>query len=306
MQNIVLTVGKTQKGERLDVFLVEALDDLTRSYIQNLIKSGHVSINSKNIVKPGYKIKYADVIEVNIPPIKKIEITEEDIPLNILYEDEDIAIIDKPQGMVVHPAKGHCSGTLVNALLYHFNELSSIGGVLRPGIVHRLDKDTSGLLLIAKTDVAHKALAKSIEKRKVTRIYWAIVEGNINVDENTIDTPIARHPIDRKKMAVMDSESSRRAITHFKVLRRFGEYTLVELKLETGRKHQLRVHMAHMGNPIVGDNVYGSKRPKFNTQGQALHAKKLAFLHPISGEHMEFESKLPDYFMRLLDILQIN
>ncbi len=304
MQKRVLTVRDEEEGLRLDVFLADKLDKLTRSYIQDLISSGHVFVNTNKKLKSSYRIKSNDIIDITIPPPKTIEILEEDIPLNILYEDEDIAIIDKPKGMIVHPTSGNYSGTLVNSLLYHFDRLSSVAGIFRPGIIHRLDKDTSGLLIIAKTDDAHRILSKDFKARKITRIYWAIVERNIREDEGTIDTLIARHPIDRKKMAVVNSKSSRRAITHFKVLERFEDYTLVQLELQTGRTHQLRVHMAYIGNPIVGDTLYGSKIQKFKTQGQVLHAKRLAFIHPRTGEYMEFEGELPEYFARLVEILQ--
>lgn len=304
MRNIAFTAESAEKGRRLDVVLVEHMGNHTRSQIQNLIKSKYVSVNDNTITRPGYKVRHGDNIEVRIPSIRKIEIQEEDIPLNILYEDEDIAIIDKPKGMVVHPAPGNCSGTLVNALLYHFDKLSSAGGIIRPGIVHRLDKDTSGLLIVAKNDEAHEKLTEDLKERKIVRIYWAIVERNIGQDEGVIDTPITRHPVNRKRMAVIDSGSSRRAVTHFKVLERFGEYTLVELELETGRTHQIRVHMAYIGNPIIGDTVYGSKRQKFKTNGQVLHAKRLAFTQPITGEYMELEGELPEYFIELLEILR--
>ena len=304
MRNITFTIGNTDIGRRLDVVLVEHINNFARSHIQSLIKSKYVSVNNNTVIRPGYKVRHGDTVEICIPPTKKIEIQEENIPLKILYEDDDIAIIDKPKGMVVHPAPGNYSGTLVNALLYHFDTLSSTGGILRPGIVHRLDKDTSGLLLVAKNNAAHEKLTKDLKARKIVRIYWAVVERNVREDEGTIDTPIVRHPVDRKKMAVIDSASSRRAITHFKVIKRFGEYTLVELKLETGRTHQIRVHMSYIGNPIIGDTVYGSKRQKFKTQGQVLHAKKLAFTQPLTGEYMKFEGELPEYFVELLEILK--
>jgi len=299
------TVQDTEEGMRLDVFLTDKLNKLTRSYIQDLIRGGYVLVNNSKKLKAHYKLKSNDIVDITIPPPKKIEILEEDIPIDILYEDEYLAVIDKPKGMLVHPTQDIYSGTLVNAILYHFDRLSNVGGVLRPGIVHRLDKNTSGLLVIAKRDMIHKALSKQLKDRKMLRIYWAIVEGNIDEDKGVIDTHIGRHPVDRKKMTVIDTQSSRRAITYFKVLKRFGEkYTLVELKLQTGRTHQIRVHMTHIGHPIVGDTVYGSKKQRFKVQGQVLHAKKIGFIHPVTEEYMEFEGELPSYFIKLIKKLE--
>ncbi len=304
MKKIDLIVKEAEEEMRLDVFLTDKMQDFTRSYIQTLIKSQYVKVNNNKDIKANYRVKYNDVIEVVIPSSKPEEILEEPIPLDILYEDDYIAIIDKPKGMVVHPASGNYSGTLVNALLYHFDKLSNIGGEIRPGIVHRLDKDTSGLLIVAKCNEVHKELARQLKARKITRIYWTIVEGNIKEDGGTIDTLVGRHPVNRRRMAVLGSGSGRRAVTHFKVLKRFEDYTLVEVKLETGRTHQIRVHMSHMGNPIVGDILYGPKRQRFNVEGQVLHAKELAFSHPVTGEYMNFQARLPDYFLRLLKILK--
>lgn len=290
-------------GKRLDVCLNEMLKEYSRSFIQRLVKEGNILVNGKN-VKPNYRIRENDTIKIIIPPPENISVEPQKIELDIIYEDNDIAVINKPQGMVVHPAPGNYTGTLVNALLYHCDNLSGINGKIRPGIVHRIDKDTSGLLVIAKNDLAHRNLAKQIQDKTAFRVYWAIVERNIKQDKGTINAPIARHPVDRKKMAVVYAPSSREAITHYKVLERFGDYTLVEAKLETGRTHQIRVHMAHIGHPIVGDPVYGSRKQKFNLNGQALHAIKLGLIHPSTNEYMEFTAPLPEYFKNLLEILR--
>lgn len=290
-------------GKRLDVYLGEMLEEYSRSFIQRLIKEEHVKVNGNNS-KANYRVRENDIIEVLIPPPENISIEPQKIDLNIVYEDDFIAVINKPQGMVVHPAPGNYTGTLVNALLYHFDNLSSINGKIRPGIVHRIDKDTSGLLVIAKNDLAHRSLAKQIKDKTMLRVYWALVEKNIKQDVGVINAPIARHPVDRKKMAVVYRPSSREAITHFKVLERYGDYTLVEARLETGRTHQIRVHMSYIGNPIVGDPVYGSKKQKFNLKGQALHAIKLGLIHPATNEYMEFTAPLPDYFKKLIEIFR--
>ncbi len=296
-------VEESYHGQRLDKFLTDKLPDLSRSFLQEIIKSDLVKVDGQNI-KPNYRLKTGQEVELCIPPPKKISLEPENIELDIVYQDDDIAVINKPQGMVVHPAPGNYSGTLVNALLYHCDQLSGINGKIRPGIVHRIDKDTSGLLVIAKNDRAHHHLARQIAERTIKRVYWAIVENNIIEDEGTIDVPIKRHPIHRKKMAVIPGPSSRRAVTHFRVLERFGEYTLVEARLETGRTHQIRVHMSHIKHPIVGDTVYGSKKQKFNLKGQALHAKILGLVHPTKEEYMEFSAPLPPYFEELLKKLR--
>lgn len=298
-------VKQQDTGKRLDVYLNEILEEYSRSFIQQLIKKENVKVNGKNS-KPNYRIRENDIIEVLIPPPENISVEPQKLDINIIYEDDYIAVINKPQGMVVHPAPGNYTGTLVNALLYHFDNLSSINGKIRPGIVHRIDKDTSGLLVIAKNDLAHHSLAKQLGDKTMFRVYWALVEKNIKQDTGTINAPIARHPVDRKKMAVVYSPSSREAITHYKVLERFGDYTLVEAKLETGRTHQIRVHMAHIGHPVVGDPVYGSRKQKFNLNGQALHAIKLGLIHPSTNEYMEFTAPLPDYFKKLIKILRKN
>ncbi len=299
----IYCVEHLHHGKRLDVFLSETIPGESRSYIQKLIKDGRVTISNKN-VKPNYKVKEGECIRISIPPPVAISLEPEDIDLDIIYQDNDIAVINKPQGMVVHPAPGNYSGTLVNALLYHCNHLSGINGKIRPGIVHRLDKDTSGIIVVAKNDSAHRYLAAQIAARKALRVYWAIVENNIIEDEGTIDAPIKRHPVDRKKMTVATGPGSREAVTHFRVLERFREFTLVEASLETGRTHQIRVHMSHIKHPIVGDTIYGSKKQKFRLQGQALHAKILGIIHPTTKEYMEFEASPPEYFNKLIENLR--
>lgn len=300
MKEIRLTTTEESAGQRIDVFLASQLPEYSRSYLQDLIKQGNATING-NKVKANYKVKPGEEITLSIPPAKQLEIEPERIELDIIYEDNDIAVINKPQGMVVHPAPGNYSGTLVNALLYNCRQLSSINGVIRPGIVHRLDKDTSGLIVIAKTDLAHRELAKQLKDKTMSRIYIALAEKNFKQDAGTIDAPIGRHPVDRKKMAVV--QGGRNAVTHYKVLERFGEYTLLMLELTTGRTHQIRVHLSHIGHPVVGDPVYGSKKQRFALKGQALHAYKLQLIHPVTGESMEFEAPLPEYFTRLLENL---
>ncbi|UZQ81982.1 RluA family pseudouridine synthase [Thermoanaerobacter sp. RKWS2] len=300
VDKIVLQGEKEDEGKRIDVFLAAELD-YTRSYIKKLIVDGLVFVNGKT-VKPSYKVKENDEVVVNIPEVEKIDVMPENIPLDILYEDDDIIVISKPQGMVVHPAPGNYSGTLVNALLYHCKNLSGINGILRPGIVHRLDKDTSGVMVVAKNDKAHISLSNQIKERSVFKKYVAIVEGVIKDEEGKIEAPIGRHPVDRKKMAVI--EDGRYALTLYKVLERFKENTLVEAVIKTGRTHQIRVHMAYIGHPVVGDHVYGFKKQKFKLEGQALHSRVLGFIHPTKGVYMEFEAPLPEYFVRLIEILR--
>nr|WP_320055317.1 RluA family pseudouridine synthase [Anaerosalibacter bizertensis] len=286
------------KDIRIDSYLAEELKEISRSNIQKMIKEGLITVNGKKI-KPRYLVRTGDYIEIKILEPKKINIPAENIPLNILYEDDDIAIIDKPQGMVVHPASGNYSGTLVNALLYHMDSLSTMGGQERPGIVHRLDKDTSGLLIISKNDFSHSILVNEIKERRVKRIYYCLVYGNVKVDKGVINAPIGRDPVDRRRMTVID-KNSKEAITHFKVLERFNRYTLLEVELETGRTHQIRVHMAYIGHPVVGDIVYSNKKSIFGLKGQLLHAKRLSFYHPRKGDYLEFESELPNYFISIL------
>lgn len=288
-------------NKRLDVFLTEKIEGKSRSYIQEVIDKEAVKVNNK-IKKSNYKLKLQDEVLVEVPESVELEVEAENIPINIIYEDKDVIVINKPQEMVVHPAPGNYSGTLVNALLYHCKDLSGINGVIRPGIVHRIDKDTSGILVIAKNDNAHNKLSEQLKEHTMTRTYLALVEGNIKVDEGTVNAPIGRHPIDRIKMAIV--KDGREAVTHFRVLERFGDYTLVQCNLETGRTHQIRVHMAHIGHPLVGDAVYGYKKQKFNLKGQVLHAKVLGFIHPTTGEYIEFDSEIPTYFKELLEKLR--
>ncbi len=295
MDNETRLVAEENAG-RLDKYVSEQLP-LTRSYIKNAIDAGNVRLNGVP-AKPGDKIKKGDVIELSTPPPKESEVIAEDIPLDIVYEDEWMAVINKPQGMVVHPAPGNESGTLVSALLFNVKDLSGINGELRPGIVHRLDKDTSGLLVVAKNDAAHNALAKQIEEKSARRIYAAIVHGNITEDTLDIDKSIGRSRTDRKKMAVV--AGGRHAVTHIRVLERFGAFTFVEAELETGRTHQIRVHLASIQRPVAGDQVYGPKAVKLHQSGQLLHARKLILRHPSTGEELTFEASLPDYFEKVL------
>lgn len=298
-----MTLTVEQGGERIDRFLSEEIADLSRSYIQKLLKEGSISVNGK-AVKANYKVNAGDEILVEIPEPEMPDILPEDIPLDILYEDDDILIVNKPKGMVVHPAPGHYSHTLVNAVLYHCgSRLSGINGVLRPGIVHRIDMDTTGSLLICKNDRAHQILAEELKEHSITRRYHAIVHGNLKEDTGTVNAPIGRHPVDRKKMSTKSS-SGRHAVTHYRVLERFGDFTYIECELETGRTHQIRVHMSSIGHPILGDAVYGPARCPFRLQGQTLHAKILGIRHPSTGEYMEFDAPLPEYFSDLLDRLR--
>lgn len=303
MERQVFIVDDQEEDTRLDLYLSNQMDQLSRSFIQKLIEQEKIKINGQGEKLKKYKVKENDVIEIEIPLPEKLDIQPENIPVPIIFEDDDVVIVDKPQEMVVHPAPGNYTGTLVNALLYHCKTLSSINGIIRPGIVHRIDKDTSGLLMVAKNDKAHRCLAEQLKEHSIHRVYAAVVYGNIKEDRGTIDAPIGRHPVDRLKMAVTD-RNSKNAITHFEVLKRFGNYTLIEVKLETGRTHQIRVHMAYIQHPLVGDPVYGLKKEKFNLKGQALHAKELGFVHPSTGLYMEFKSPLPDYFHKLLQIIE--
>ena len=298
-------VEKEDIGKRLDIYLSEKNEEITRSYIKNLIDDGKVLVNGK-IVKSGFKVKPGDSIDVEIVEKQAENIVAEDIPLDIVYEDEDIIIINKAKGMVVHPANGNYTGTVVNSLMHsHEGRLSSINGVVRPGIVHRIDKDTSGIIVVAKNDNAHKKLSDQFKVHSISRKYVALVKGIIKEDELTIDKPIGRSTKDRKKMAVTD-KNSRNAVTHISVLRRFytSNVTLVEARLETGRTHQIRVHMASLHHPLIGDEVYGKKDPKFKVEGQMLHAKSLGFIHPTTNEFVEFDSELPDYFKKILTSLE--
>lgn len=295
-----LTVTITNEKGRLDKVLTEQLSDYTRSQIQQWLKEDAVLLNNQPM-KANYKVKSGEVFQIVIPEPVSLDLLPENLPLDIVYQDEDVAVVNKPQGMVVHPSAGHPDGTLVNALLYHLKDLSSINEVIRPGIVHRIDKDTSGLLMIAKNDVAHEALAKQLKDKTSLRKYIALVHGNIPHDKGTINAPIGRSKSDRKKQAVIEEGKS--AVTHFTVLERFGEFTLVELQLETGRTHQIRVHMQYIGFPVAGDPVYGPRKTLAGN-GQYLHAKLLGFNHPRTGEQMVFEAPLPEIFEKKLEKLR--
>lgn len=289
-------------GCRIDKVLSEIYPDKSRSIIQKYIADGDVTVND-TIVKSNYKFRVGDKIQIIEPEPVDVEIQPENIPLDILYEDSDVLIVNKPKGMVVHPAPGHYTGTLVNAIMYHCkDDLSGINGEIRPGIVHRIDMDTTGALIICKNDNAHNNIAEQIKVHSINRIYKGIVLGNVGDDEGTIHTTIGRSPKDRKKMAI-DVKNGREAITHYKVLKRFDRYTYMEFKLETGRTHQIRVHMASIGHPLLGDQVYGPSKCQFNLQGQTLHAEVIGFVHPSTGEYVEFKAPLPDYFQHLLDII---
>lgn len=292
-------VIQTETG-RLDKVLPTIFTDFSRSQMQSWIEEGRVLVNGKP-VKAKYKVKPNDHIQMTPKEPEVLDVQPEDIPLEIVYEDEDVVVINKPQGMVVHPAPGHASGTLVNALMYHIDHLSGINDVIRPGIVHRIDKDTSGLLMVAKNDVAHESLAKQLSEKTSTRRYLALVHGNIPHDKGTIDLPLGRHPKDRKKQAVV--ENGRQAVTHFKVLERFGDYTLIECQLETGRTHQIRVHLAHIGHPLAGDPVYGPRKT-LKGNGQFLHAQTLGFEHPRTKEWLEFSVEPPEIFQSTLERLE--
>lgn len=290
-------------GERIDKFICEELEDLTRSAVQKLIEEGNVKVNGAAVSK-NYKCKNGDELEVIIPDAEPLDVEPENIPLEIVYEDNDLLVVNKPKGMVVHPANGNYTGTLVNALLYHCKDsLSGINGVIRPGIVHRIDKDTSGLLIVAKNDTAHLSLAEQIKEHSFTRAYEAVLYGNLKEDEITVNQPIGRSPKDRKKMAVT-FKNSKNATTHFNVIKRYGDFTHVRCVLETGRTHQIRVHAAYIGHPVAGDSVYGPKKVITELSGQCLHAKQIGFVHPKTGEYMEFESELPEYFEKFLRKLE--
>lgn len=296
MENKIIIADKS---ERLDVFLSEKLDK-TRSAVKKLVDDGEITVGG-NKVKAGRVLKIGEEISVNIPDPVKLDLEAENIPLDIIYQDKDIAIINKPQGMTVHAGNGTHGSTLVNALLYHLDSLSGINGVIRPGIVHRIDKDTSGLLVVAKNDAAHLSLSEQIKNKTCHRIYLALLEGTVKQNDGIIDTFIGRNDKNRTMMAVKDS--GRRAVTHFKVLKRYKEFTFAEFKLETGRTHQIRVHCKYIGHPIVGDPVYGYEKQKFKLNGQLLHAWKLELTHPSTGERMSFEAPLPDYFQAVLQKL---
>lgn len=299
MEEIIFDVQEEDKNLRIDRYLANQLSEQSRSYIQKLIREEQVVVNGKT-VKANYKVQPFDHLTLTIPQLQEPDILPEDIPLDILYEDEDVLVINKPKNMVVHPSAGHYTHTVVNTVLFHCkNQLSGINGVLRPGIVHRIDMDTTGAIVICKNDYSHQVLADQLKVHSITRKYRAIVCGNIKEDEGTIEGPIGRHPVDRKKMAI-NEKNGKSAITHFKVLERFGNYTYVECQLETGRTHQIRVHMASKGHPLLGDTLYGPAKCPFHLQGQCLHAMVLGFIHPTKNEYMEFTAPLPDYFLHLL------
>ena len=301
MENIVLNPAKSDAGERLDKFISDNVEDVSRSYAAMLCKDAKIT-SMGNPLDKNYRIKGNETIEIEIPEPVAQEVIAQDIPLDIVYEDEDLMVINKPQGMVVHPAPGNYTDTLVNALLYHCKDgLSAINGVVRPGIVHRIDKDTSGLLVIAKNNRSHLGLSEQLKEKKAYRSYWALLNGKIK-ENFTVSQPIARNPKDRKKMAIV--AGGRDAVTHINVLEELGEYTLCECVLETGRTHQIRVHTAFVGHSVVGDKTYGIKKEKFNLEGQLLHAKTIGFDHPITGEYMQFTSEVPDYFKNILEILR--
>ena len=303
MNEIVMEITPEMEGERIDKCISNYLESLSRSYIQKIIKDGKAYVNDA-VVKANYKVKVDDKVQFEIPDCEEPDIPPQDIPLDILYEDKDILIVNKPKDMVVHPAPGHYEGTLVNAIMFHCkDELSGINGVLRPGIVHRIDKDTTGSIIICKNDEAHRKIAQQLKEHSITRKYRAIVYGRIMEEEGTVNAPIGRHPTDRKKMAI-NEKNGKPAVTHYKVLERFDKYTYIECQLETGRTHQIRVHMTSIGHPLLGDEVYGSGKNPYHLQGQTLHAMILGFVHPSTGEYMEFTAPLPEYFVKLLEKLR--
>lgn len=302
MEILNFTIEEQNVGMRLDAFLSDSIEGQSRSYIQKLIDQNAILVNEKDS-KSNYKLRKNDFIKVQIPDPVPLDVKAEKIDLNIVYEDEDIVVINKPQGMVVHPAHGNYTGTIVNALLSHCDSLSGINGVMRPGIVHRIDKDTSGVIVIAKNNEAHASLSEQLKEHSITRCYNALVEGRVKNDTGIIETLIGRNPKDRKEMAVV-VRNGKRAVTHYKVLESYDSFTLIEARLETGRTHQIRVHMASIGHPIVGDLVYGYKKQRFETKGQLLHARILGFVHPRTGKYMEFEAPLPDYFETILNKLR--
>jgi len=302
MERFRFEITEELEDERIDKCLSMLIDSLSRSFIQKIVREEAVTVNGVP-VKSSYRVKADDIVEFKLPESVEPDIVPENIPLDILYEDKDVIVVNKPKGMVVHPAAGHYSGTLVNALMYHCgSELSGINGCMRPGIVHRIDRDTTGSVIACKNNMAHLCLAEQLKEHTVNRRYVAICYGCLKEDEGSIDKPIGRHPTDRKKMAV-NEKNGRRAVTHYRVLQRFEKYTYVECRLETGRTHQIRVHMASIGHPLLGDDVYSNRKSPFHLQGQTLHAKTLGFIHPSTKEYVEVDAPLPDYFSHLLSCL---
>lgn len=302
MDNQYFYVSEDEEDVRLDIYLAEQYEEFSRSYIQKLITGNHVTVNDKQ-EKNKYLVKVGDKIQVILPEPITLDVKPQNIPLDIFYEDDDLIIINKKQDMVVHPGAGNYENTVVNALLYHCKgQLSSINGVIRPGIVHRIDKDTSGLLMVAKNNFTHQSLAEQLKDHSITRKYHALALGNIRENKVTVNAPIGRHPVDRLKMTVI--QSGRDAVTHFSVIERFMEFTYIEAQLETGRTHQIRAHLAYIKHPLLGDEVYGKKSTKFNLKGQVLHAKTLGFIHPRTKEYVEFTSELPEYFNKLLKYMR--
>ena len=300
---VTLIVDEGYDGVRIDKYLALYSEGFSRSYIQKLIKEGNILLNDVPVSKTSLSVRVDDTIIMHIPEPKELNIEPEDLKLEIIYEDNDIIIVNKPKGMVVHPSAGHYTGTLVNGLLYHCKDsLSSINGILRPGIVHRIDMDTSGLLVVCKNDEAHRSIAAQLKEHSIERTYHAIVYNNITEGEGTVDAPIGRSPSDRKKMAV-NYKNGKPAVTHYKVLERFGDLTYIKCNLETGRTHQIRVHMASINHPLLGDFVYGPEKNRFGVRGQVLHAKSLGFIHPSTHEYMQFDSEIPEYFAKILEKL---
>ncbi len=300
MEDLTIEITEEMTGERVDKAVSSIDEDWSRSQIANWVKEGAVKVNGIT-VKPNYKVRLQDIIIVTPPELEELDVVPEDLNLEIIYEDEDVLVVNKPKGMVVHPAPGHAKGTLVNGLMHHCTDLSGINGVVRPGIVHRIDKDTSGLLMVAKNDVSHTSLVDQLVKKTVTRKYLALVHGHIPHDKGTIQAPIARDPKERQNMAIVDR--GKHAVTHFRVLERFGDFTLVECRLETGRTHQIRVHMKYIGYPLVGDPKYGPKKT-MDIGGQALHAEVIGFVHPKTNEYMEYSVEPPAEFAELLESLR--
>ena len=299
MRTETFEVSYEFEGERLDKYISMLFAEQSRSFFQKLIKDGHVSVNNK-LEKANYRLKLEDFVQIEIPDAVEVQIQPENIPLDILYEDEDLLVVNKPKGMVVHPSAGHYTGTLVNAVMYHCkNSLSGINGEIRPGIVHRIDMDTTGSLIVCKNDESHLAIAEQIKIHSINRIYRGIVCGVVKEEEGTIHAPIGRHPIDRKKMAI-NEKNGKDAITHYKVLERFEKYTYMEFKLETGRTHQIRVHMASIGHPLLGDPLYSNGKSSYKLQGQTLHAMTIGFIHPKTGKYIEISAPLPEYFEKIL------